>query len=58
MGKRAWNEWVRTFRHRIHGFPKLVLEKELRSVITDKFSVAIAENGFRGVVYCGIRFVP
>jgi hypothetical protein len=56
--KRVWNEWVRTFRDRIHGFPKLILEKELSSVITDKFRVAIAGNGFRGVVYCGIRFAP
>jgi hypothetical protein len=56
--RRVWNEWVRTFRLRIHGFQKLILEKELSSVITDKFSVAIAGNGFRGVVYCGIRFVP
>lgn len=53
-----WSEWVRTFRSQIHGFPKLIREKEFRSVITDKFGVAIAENGFRGAVYPGIRFVP
>jgi hypothetical protein len=53
-----WSEWVRTFRSQIHGFPKLIREKEFRSVIMDKFGVAIAENGFRGAVYPGIRFVP
>jgi hypothetical protein len=53
-----WSEWVRTFRSQIHGFPKLIREKEFRSVIMDKFGVAIVENGFRGAVYPGIRFVP
>jgi hypothetical protein len=53
-----WSEWVRTFRSQIRGFPKLIREKEFRSVIMDKFGVAIAENGFRGAVYPGIRFVP
>ena len=34
-----WSEWVRTFRSQIQGFPKLIREKEFRSVITDKFGV-------------------
>jgi hypothetical protein len=53
-----WNEWVRTFRRQAHGFPKLIREKEFRSVITDKFGVAIVDNGCRGAVYPGLRFVP
>ncbi|HWS21059.1 MAG TPA: hypothetical protein VN227_00275 [Methanoregula sp.] len=53
-----WSEWVRTFRSKIRGFPKLIRENEFRSVITEKFGLAIAENGFRGAVYPGIRFVP
>jgi hypothetical protein len=53
-----WSEWVRTFRRQIRGFPKLIRENEFRSVITEKFGLAVAENGFRGAVYPGIRFVP
>jgi hypothetical protein len=53
-----WNEWVLTFRRHIRGFPNLILEKEFRGVITDKFGVEIANDGFRGAVYPGIRFVP
>jgi len=53
-----WNEWVRTFRHLTHGFPKLILEKEFCSVIADKFGVKSVDDGFRGTVFPGIRFVP
>jgi len=53
-----WSEWVRSFRNQIKGFPKLILEKEFRTVIMDKYGVGIAEDGFRGAVYPGIRFVP
>jgi hypothetical protein len=53
-----WNEWVRTFRRRAHTFPKLILEKEFRAVVKDMFGIEIAEDGFRGAVYPGIRFMP
>jgi hypothetical protein len=53
-----WSEWVRAFRNQSSGFPKLFLEKEFSSVITEKFGVVIANNSFRGTVYSGIRFVP
>ena len=53
-----WSEWVRTFRRRIPGFPNLIRENEFRNVIMDKFGVGIADDGFRGKVYPGIRFVP
>ena len=53
-----WNEWVRSFRRRMHRFPDLVHEKEFSSVVMDRFRVGIADNGFWGMVYPGIRFVP
>lgn len=53
-----WNEWVRTFRRQVHAFPKLILEKEFRSVILDKFGTDVAHDDFRGAIYNGIRFVP
>jgi len=53
-----WSEWVRAFRRRAPGFPNLIRENEFRSVITDKFGVEIADDGFRGNVYSGIRFIP
>jgi hypothetical protein len=53
-----WSEWVRSFRNQIQGFPKLILEKEFRTVIMDKYGVGITEDESRGAVYPGIRFVP
>ncbi len=53
-----WNEWVRAFRRRSRGFPKLILEKEFGKVITDTFGTAIVRDGARGPVYPGIRFLP
>ena len=53
-----WNEWVRTYRRQTHDFPKLIREKEFHSVITDKFGTGLTDDGFRGPIYTGIRFVP
>lgn len=53
-----WNEWVRTFQRRTPGFPKLIREQEFRNVITENFGTKIANTGFRGEVYPGIKFVP
>lgn len=55
---RLWSEWVRFFQRRTSGFPEQVLEQEFRSAITDIFGVAIAEDGFQGTIYSGLRFVP
>jgi len=55
---RLWSEWVRTFQRRTNGFPQQVLEKEFRNAITDIFGVVVAEDGFRGTIYPGLRFVP
>ena len=46
-----WSEWIRTFRRRSSGFPNIIREKEFSSIITDKFGVEIANDGFRGAVY-------
>ncbi len=54
----VWNEWVRTFRRQTHEFPKLILEKEFCSVLTERFGVGVAEEDHRGTVFAGIRFVP
>ncbi len=54
-----WSEWVRTVRHQTPGYPKLILEKVFREVITDNYGIKVANyNGFRGPVYSGIKFVP
>jgi len=53
-----WNEWVRDFRRQTQKFPKLILEKEFRSVVTDTFGVAIITDGNRGAVYPGLKFLP
>ncbi|MFZ0004719.1 MAG: hypothetical protein WCC86_09040 [Methanoregula sp.] len=53
-----WSEWVRTFQRQTAGFPNLIQEKEFRTIITDKFGVAIANNEIRGEIYNGIKFVP
>jgi hypothetical protein len=53
-----WSEWIRAFRRRSSGFPDIIREKEFRSVITKKFGTEIANDGFRGAVYPGIKFVP
>jgi hypothetical protein len=53
-----WSEWVRTFRRNIPGFPNIIREKEFRSLITDMYDVGIGDDGFRGDVYPGLRFVP
>jgi len=52
-----WNEWIRHFRSHVSGFPKLIHEKEFRGVITDRFNIEILNNGARGLIYPGIKFV-
>ncbi len=53
-----WNEWVRAFRRKASAFPTLIREKEFRSVITGTFGTMIADDGWRGAVYPGVRYVP
>ena len=53
-----WSEWVRIFRKQTHRFPKMILENEFRTVITNQLGADITHDTFRGAVYTGIRFVP
>jgi hypothetical protein len=53
-----WSEWVRSYQRQTAGFPNLIQEKEFRTIITDTFGVAIANNEIRGEIYTGIKFVP
>jgi hypothetical protein len=52
-----WSEWVRSFRKQSRRFPQLVLEKEFRSIISDRFGVEAAHDSVFGIVYPGLRFV-
>ena len=53
-----WSEWVRTFRRQTAGYPKLVLEKEFRNVITENYDLKVANSSYRGPVYRGLKYVP
>ncbi|HII99747.1 MAG TPA: hypothetical protein HA272_10970 [Methanoregula sp.] len=53
-----WTEWVRLFQRTTHRFPRVILENELRAIITGMMAVDIANDTTRGPVYCGLRFVP
>lgn len=53
-----WSEWVRAFQRTTHKFPKVILEKQFREVITSHLGIDIAHDDYRGAVYPGIRFVP
>jgi hypothetical protein len=52
-----WSEWVRSFRKQSRRFPQLVLEKEFRSIVSDKFGVETTHDSVFGIVYPGLRFV-
>jgi len=52
-----WSEWLRSFRSRASGFPKLIREKEFRNAITDRFGIVVANLDIRGAVYSGIKFI-
>ncbi|PKL64880.1 MAG: hypothetical protein CVV32_07350 [Methanomicrobiales archaeon HGW-Methanomicrobiales-3] len=53
-----WTEWVRLFQRTTRRFPRVILENELRAIITRMMAVDIAHDTMRGPVYCGLRFVP
>jgi hypothetical protein len=53
-----WSEWVRFHKKRTRKIPDLILEKEFRDIIINKFEITVTEDGFRGCVYPGIKFVP
>jgi hypothetical protein len=54
-----WSEWIRNFRRRTTGFPKLFRENEFSSIIMNNYGVEIAtHSSSRGAVYSGIRYIP
>lgn len=53
-----WAEWVRFFLKQMKKFPELILEKEFRDLIIQRFGFDVAEDAARGPVYPGILFVP
>ena len=53
-----WSEWVRFYRKQTRRIPELILEKEFRDLIVSQFGLSIAEDGFRGYIYPGIKYVP
>lgn len=53
-----WSEWVRFYRKETRKIPELILEKEFRDLIVNKFDLSITEEDFRGYIYPGIKYVP
>jgi hypothetical protein len=53
-----WAEWVRFFLKQMKRFPELILEKEFRDLIIQRFGFDVAEDAARGPVYPGILFAP
>jgi len=53
-----WAEWVRFYKRQTKRVPDLILEKEFRDLILGRFGCAVAEDGVRGFVYPGIKYIP
>ncbi|MFA5347621.1 MAG: hypothetical protein WC294_05755 [Methanoregula sp.] len=53
-----WAEWVRFYKKQTRKIPDLILEKEFRDLIINQFDLSVAEDGFRGFIYPGIKYVP
>ncbi len=53
-----WAEWVRFYRRQTRKIPDLIREKEFRDLVMDRFDLSISEDGFRGYIYPGIKYVP
>jgi hypothetical protein len=53
-----WAEWVRFYKRQTKKVPDLILEKEFRDLILNKFGCAIAEDQVRGFVYPGVKYIP
>lgn len=53
-----WSEWVRTCQRTTRRFPRVVLEREFREVVTNRMGVEILQDEIRGAIYPGLRFVP
>lgn len=53
-----WAEWVRFYRKQTRKIPGLILEKEFRDLVVNKYGLSVMEDGFRGYIYPGIKYVP
>jgi hypothetical protein len=53
-----WAEWIRFYRKQRRKVPELILEKEFRDLIINQFDLSVAEDGFRGYIYPGIKYIP
>jgi hypothetical protein len=53
-----WTEWVRFYKKKTGEFPALVLEKDFKDLVTNRFNVTISEDESRGYVFPGIKYVP
>jgi hypothetical protein len=53
-----WAEWVRFYMKQTRKVPDLILEKEFRDLIINQFDLSVTEDGFRGFIYPGIKYVP
>jgi hypothetical protein len=53
-----WAEWVRFYKKRRRNVPALILEKEFRDLILNRFDLTVSEDGYRGYIYPGIKYIP
>ncbi len=53
-----WAEWIRFYKKQTRKIPDLILEKEFRNLIMNRFDLPVTEDGFRGYIYPGIKYVP
>jgi hypothetical protein len=53
-----WAEWVRFYRKQTRKIPGLILEKEFRDLVVNRYELSVMEDGFRGYIYPGIKYVP
>ena len=53
-----WTEWVRFYKKQTRKIPDLILEKEFRNLIINHFDLPVTEDGSRGYIYSGIKYVP
>ena len=53
-----WAEWIRFYKKQTRKVPDLILEKEFRDLIINLFDLSVTEDGFRGFIYPGIKYVP
>ena len=53
-----WAEWVRFYKKQTRKVPDLILEKEFRELILHQFDLTVGDDGFRGYIYPGIKYIP